>query len=274
MKQDENGEICRYKARLVAQGFSQKYGVVYSEVYAPVANTTTVRVLLSFAGKRGFSVKQYDIKTAFLNGDLSEEIYLRQPQGFKEGEKVYKLHKSLYGLKQAARVWNETLHKQLLWIGFAQSDIDKCLYVLREHNNVCYFLVHVDDMLLASDSDKLITSVASRLSKKFEITSLGSIKYYLNVDIMRDERGNLMMSQASYIAKIIEAAGLCDAKPSKYPLDPGYYKIEDDKLLPDNNEYRKLIGLIIRNNTLATGYFCKCSNIGPENINTYKNGFK
>lgn len=245
LKRDENGKIVRYKARLVAQGFTQKYGVDYDEVFAPVARSTTLRIFLSFAGKLKFCVKQYDIKTAFLNGDLKEEIYLRPPQGFKFDDKVYKLNKSLYGLKQAARVWNETLHNELVKIGFVQNETDKCLYVLRERDNICYLLVHVDDMLMASNKIEVINSLALKISQKFEMTDMGNVKHYLGIDVERDQKGNFMLSQSKYISKIVETANLSDAKPSKYPIDPGYYKIEDENFLTDNSEYRKLIGMLL-----------------------------
>lgn len=103
IKRDVNGNVSRYKARLVAQGFSQKYGTDYDEVFAPVVRQTTFRTLLSVAAKRKYNVQHYDIKTAFLNGNLEEEIYMKQPPGFTKGNKVCKLKKGLYGLKQSAR---------------------------------------------------------------------------------------------------------------------------------------------------------------------------
>lgn len=127
LKCDSDGNIARYKARIVAQGFSQKYGVDYDEVFAPVARSTTFRTLLSVAGKENYIVKQFDVKTAFLNGDLTEEIYMRPPEGVDIGNKVLKLNKSLYGLKQAARAWNIALNKSLTNCGFERSKTDNCL---------------------------------------------------------------------------------------------------------------------------------------------------
>lgn len=244
-KQDENGKVVRFKARLVAQGFTQKYGVDYDEVFAPVARSTTLRVLLSIAGKKNYFAKHFDVKTAFLNGNLEEEIFMRQPPGFKTGDKVYRLNKSLYGLKQAARVWNLTLHNELIKIGFNQSNVDKCLYVLSEPGKVCYLLVHVDDMVLVSNKEFFLETIAARIGKKFEMKNLGNVKHYLGIDIEQDEDNNFIMSQNSYIQKIIDEAGLTDAKVSKYPMDKGYYKIKDNILLPDNKEYRKLVGMLL-----------------------------
>lgn len=245
IKRDDSGSIARFKARLVAQGFSQKYGIDYDEVFAPVGGSTTLRVLLSFAGKLKYVVKHYDVKAAFLNGTLEEEIFMRQTQGYKVSDKVYKLKKSLYGLKQSARLWNTTLHQLLSKIGFEQSDIDKCLYVLREHNKTCYLILHVDDLLFASDSEAFITSTASKISTKFELKDLGQASHYLGIDIKRDSTGNFSLSQTRYIEKIVSSAGLNDAKPSKYPVDTGYYKLADDNFLINNHDYRKLIGMLL-----------------------------
>lgn len=245
MKRDENGNVSRFKARLVAQGFTQKFGVDYDEVFAPVARSTTLRLLLSISGKLNLKVNHFDVKTAFLNGNLDEEIYMRPPAGMETHGKVYKLNKSLYGLKQAARVWNETFNKELVNIGFQQNETDKCLYVLREQKNICYLLIHVDDILLAYNNEEQMKYFVNKTNKIFEMKDLGTAKHYLGIDISKDEEGNFMISQSSYIEKIITEASLGDAKVSKYPLDPGYFKILDDKLLENNKEYRKIIGMLL-----------------------------
>ena len=190
-------------------------------------------------------MKHLDVKTAFLNGNLEDEIFLRQPPGFKTSDKVYKLKKSLYGLKQAARVWNLTLHNELIKLNFIQSSVDKCLYVLRDGNSVCYLLVHVDDIILASDNEKLLEMIKRKVGEKFEIKDLGLVKHYLGIDVSKDKNGNFMLSQSQYIQKIVETAGLSDSKTSKHPLDVGYFKALDENFLDDNHEYRKLIGMLL-----------------------------
>jgi hypothetical protein len=202
-KYDEGGNILRRKARLVAQGFSQKYGVDYDEVFAPVVRGTTFRMLLSLAGKEKYEVSQYDIKTAFLNGTLEEEIYMKQPKGFEQGDKVYRLKKSLYGLKQAARVWNETLHEVLSGSGCTQSSVDKCLYWLKQEDRIVYLLVHVDDMLVAYNSCELKEQLMRKVGSEFEMKSLGSVRCFLEIEIEKDEDGNFTISQPKYIDKIV-----------------------------------------------------------------------
>ena len=236
LKRGEAGQIVRYKARLVAQGYSQKFGVDYDEVFAPVARSSTVRLLLSVAGVNGYKVKHYDIKTAFLNGELNEEIYLKQPPGFSIGDKVYRLRKSLYGLKQAARVWNLTLHRSLIKNGFKQCENDKCLYYQHSGGEINYLLVHVDDLLIATSNEKILNAIMCNVKKDFKQKDLGEVKHYLGIDVNKDESGHYTISQSGYIDKIVEAAKLSDAKVSKVPVDPGYFKLEG-VLLQSNDEY-------------------------------------
>lgn len=245
IKLDESGRISKYKARLVAQGFSQKYGVDFDEVFAPVAKSSTFRLLLSVSGKKGYTVQHFDVKTAFLNGTLEEDIYLKQPPGFQNGTGVYKLSKSLYGLKQAARNWNLTLNKMFINNGFRQSNEDKCLYILRKGDRVCYVLVHVDDLLVASNSAELIQEVYKNVGKCCELKDLGEVKQYLGIDVHRDENGHFLISQSSYIEKIVSEAGLIEAKISTMPLDVGYFKTVSNTYLDSNDFYRKIIGMLL-----------------------------
>lgn len=245
LKLDENGRVSRYKARLVAQGFSQKYGEDYDEVFAPVARSATFRVLMSIAGVKGYCVRQFDIKTAFLYGDIEEEIYMKQPQGFTIGDKVCKLKKSLYGLKQSARAWNKVLNDAVVGFGFIQNEVDKCFYTFKRGNNICYIIVHVDDILVVSNNEKVIDDFKFYIGKLFEMKDLGNVKHFLGIDVDRDEEGNFSISQSQYIASIVEDSGLNDGKTSKFPLMPGYFRHKDESYLESNSEYRKLIGKLL-----------------------------
>jgi ribonuclease HI len=256
LKFDDQGNVSRYKARLVAQGFSQKYGEDYDEVFAPVARATTFQVLLSIAGINNYHVKHFDIKTAFLYGEIEEEIYMKQPPGYAKNNMVCKLNKSLYGLKQAARAWNKVLHEALLEFGFEQNNIDKCLYIYMSDDRKvlytnCYLIVHVDDILLVSSTSDLIDKLYNHLSSKFELKDLGNVRHFLGIDISKDSNGNYVISQSQYIDKIITEAGLADGKVSKYHLMTGYFRHKYDEMLKSNNMYRKLIGMLlyVSNNT-------------------------
>ena len=243
-KKDSNGKTIRFKARLVAQGFSQKYGVDYDEVFAPVARQTTFRLLLSIAGTRKYHVRHYDIKSAFLNGKLEEEIFMKQPPGFQTGSKVFRLKKSLYGLKQSARVWNQTLHDALVKQGFKQNIIDNCLYSWKSESSVCHILIHVDDLLVTGNDVNTTKRLMESIGRSFEMTNLGGATHYLGIDIEQDRDGRFVISQPGYIDSIVTEAGLTEGKTSKFPLDTGYAK-QLGTPLKSNNEYRKLIGMLL-----------------------------
>lgn len=243
-KFDDNGKVVRRKARLVAQGFSQKYGIDYDEVFAPVARSTTFRMLMSVSGAKKYLVKQYDIKTAFLNGNLDEEIYLKPPPGSDEKEKVYRLKKSLYGLKQSARVWNQTLHESLVKNGCKQNETDNCLYSLASGGDIVHLLIHVDDILAATNKGEMLNSLMSSIGEDFELKDLGEVKDFLGINTERDGDGDYFISQPDYIAKIIDTAKLTEGKISKFPMDTGYHKLEG-KELPTNELYRKVVGMLL-----------------------------
>ena len=235
----------KYKARLVAQGFTQKFGVDYDEIFAPVTRSSTFRTLLAVASLKKFYIKQYDVKSAFLNGTLNEEIFMKPPPNLQHDNKVLKLHKSLYGLKQAARVWNQTLHKAMINEKFIQSKFDECLYSFKYDSDVCYAIVHVDDMIFASNSISIIESKTAALNKSFELKCLGDVQNYLSIEVSKDKNGVFSISQTAYIDKIASQFGLTESKGSKYPLDPGYHKLQDKKELDSNEKYRKLIGMLL-----------------------------
>ena len=148
-------------------------------------------------------------------------------------------------MKQAARVWNQTLHGALIKYGCVQSQNDQCLYILREGDKVCYLEVHVDDILTATNKEEFSNHLMTNVGKEFELKDLGIVKHYLGIDVTKDMNGNFLIGQPKFIDKIVTEAGLEDAKSSKFPVDTGYYKIKDEILLESNDEYRKLIGMLL-----------------------------
>lgn len=248
IKRNCDGEIKRYKARLVGQGFSQQHGVDYDEVFAPVVRQTTFRVILSIAAKNNFSVYHLDVKTAFLYGELAESIYMKQPTGFSDGSaKVWLLKKSIYGLKQAARVWNQAIHKVFIDGGFEANKEDPCLYMKRmDDGHWCYILIYVDDMAVACKPEDM-SYVEQILSAHFEIENLGPIKEFLGMKITRDGDGNFEICHSGYIKKIASIFGLENAKSVGTPLSVSYYRNQNEQkeCLPDNTDYQKLIGHLL-----------------------------
>lgn len=251
VKYNPNGSVQRFKARLVAQGYSQKFGEDYDRIFAPVVKPVTFRTLLAIAAKEGLNVIHMDAETAFLNGSLKETIYMKQPPGFivdgKE-DKVCHLFKSLYGLKQSARSWNTLLHDVLISADFQQCEADPCLYKRKLDDSWCYVLIYVDDIIVSSKEDIHINDVYKVLSAKFSISNLGPIKQYLGWEIARDKNGIYSISQMAYIQRVIADFGMSNAKISNVPLSVDYGKDPADKdthVLIDNEKYQQLIGCLL-----------------------------
>lgn len=248
-KKNAEGGPDRYKARLVARGFSQKYGIDYDEVFAPVIRQTTFKILLAIAGNKKLIVKHLDAKTAFLNGKLSEPIYMRQPQGYEVNNKeelVCKLSRGLYGLKQAAKLWNDELNYILQSFGFTQSKNDPCLYVKFIEEEVVYIIVHVDDFLIASRKIQTIDETAQFLMQKFSLVDLGILRCYLGIEVRKNDEGIYCIRQSQYIDSILSRFALQDAKISSIPLDTGFFKNRDTSSpMSENEKYQQLIGALL-----------------------------
>ncbi|KXJ80258.1 hypothetical protein RP20_CCG025870 [Aedes albopictus] len=241
LKRNEAGEAVKHKARIVAQGYTQTFGIDYSEVFAPVTRQTTLRAMLAVAGKKGLLLKQYDVKTAYLNGTIDEELYMRQPPGFQtaESDMVCKLQKSIYGLKQSARCWNKALHSVLIELGFTQCNSDPCLYIRRSGRATIYLLVYVDDLLMGSTDEAEMDEIFRRLREKFDITSLGLVRHFLGHEIYT-------LRLTAYIDYLVRKFGMEDAHPVRTPMDPGYTTAnEGSKPFTDKTVYRSLIGALL-----------------------------
>jgi transposase InsO family protein len=271
-KMTSNGEK-QFKARLVAQGFTQQAGIDFDEVFAPVANSTTIKILLTVAGIKKYHVRHYDVKSAFLNGELKEEIYMRPPPGTNERGNVYRLKKSLYGLKQAANVWNLKIHEILTMIGSVRSKDDDCLYSYTSGGVKLYLLIHVDDILIAGTSKKDVQDFMRKVGKQVEIKDLGIVSSYLGVEIVKNEEGFFEISQRDYIEKVLKVTQMENAKVSHYPMNPHYHRTElDGTPLESNVNYRKLIGMLLYlavnsrpDIAAAVGILCQKVS-GPTNI--------
>lgn len=248
IKTNADGTIQKYKARLVAQGFTQKFGCDYDEVFAPVAKQTTFRMLLCIASQFNMKVVQLDIKTAFLNSEIEVAIYMKQPPGFEDEKNpnaVCLLLKGLYGLKQSARLWNEKLESTLKKAEFTQCEADPCLYKAEIDGEKCFILIYVDDILVASRSEAVTKKIEFFLGSAFKMSNFGEIKNYLGMEITKDFHGNFEINQRTYIEKVIREFGLDKAKPSAIPLRTDYERVADESLLLNNDLYRKAIGCLL-----------------------------
>ncbi|CAN1337340.1 Retrovirus-related Pol polyprotein from transposon TNT 1-94 [Linum perenne] len=248
VKYKANGTIERFKARLVARGFTQSYGVDYEETFAPVAKLNTVRVLLSLAANLDWPLHQLDVKNAFLNGDLAEEVYMSFPPGVqnpKEGL-VCKLKKALYGLKQSPRAWFDRFTKAVKEGGYYQCQTDHTLFVKHSSTGkVSILIVYVDDIIITGDDVEEITSLKSRLAREFEIKDLGHLTYFLGMEVSRSNQG-IVLSQRKYILDLLGDTGMENCKPIDTPMEQNKrLSKSDDVPLVEKGTYQRLVGKLI-----------------------------
>lgn len=247
LKEDVDGNISRYKARLVIKGCSQKKGFDYEETFAPVARLLTVRTMLSVINKQELYAKQLDVKNAFLHGNLTEEIYMKQPEGFRDNtNRVCKLKKSLYGLKQAPRAWNLRFDKFLKKLGLKQSEYDRCLYTKINGTTRIYLLLYVDDIIITSNNENEMNILIKTLEKEFKINDLGKLHYFLGIGIKQTENG-MLLNQTNYIRKLLDRFDMTECKPVKTPMEckPIEEDSENSECIIGTKPYRELIGCLM-----------------------------
>jgi hypothetical protein len=195
IKKKADGSIDRYKARLVAKGFKQRYGIDYEDTFSPVVKIATIRIVLSLSVSCGWSLRQLDVKNAFLHGVLEEEVYMRQPPGFENPHAphhVCKLDKALYGLKQAPRAWYSRLSSKLCELGFTPSKADTSLFLLKKSGISMFVLIYVDDIIVTGSSDRAINALLRDLNVNFAIKDLGDLHFFLGIEVKRVHNGLLL----------------------------------------------------------------------------------
>lgn len=246
------GQVLRHKARFVARGFEQIQGIDFNETYASVVKAPSYKVFFALQSLMGWKCHQMDVKTAFLQGDIDEQVYITTPDGFPESEgKVLRLKKALYGLKQSPRIWKQHLDEFLVSKGFKISDYDPCVYL----RDATYVTVYVDDInIFSSDIDKILM-VKQLLSARFDMTDLGECSFYLGAHVMHETyTGNVYLHQASFVQKILDRFNLHDIHPVSTPIDI-HEKLSKEKGQTADNKtiklYQQMVGSLMYLTTVA-----------------------
>jgi len=225
IKRKADGTVKKYKARLVARGFTQRFGIDYFDTYSPVARLASIRTILAIAACNDWEIDTFNFNGAYLNGELNdnEQIYMEPPPRYgNQGEFVKFLLKSLYGLKQAGRKWYDTLVRTLADLGFHVSDADPGVFYAHDRDDITMLASHVDDCVITGTSKELITDYKQRLDAIFSLTDLGGIHWLLGIKIMHDRQAcTISLSQTTYIETILDRFSLSDAKPYATPIVPG-----------------------------------------------------
>ena len=239
----DNGDRKIYKACLVAKGFAQTPGVDFDETFSPVARYDSVRLMLAIAASRKMSIHQFDVKTAFLYGSLSEEVFIEQPVGLEDGSgRVCKLNRGLYGLRQAPRCWNKRFGQFMTKAGFRQSSADPCLFYKHHAGSSTFLTLYVDDGLLVCDSERESQAFLRLLEGEFKITT-GDLTSYLGINIEQYGEGGIRISQARYVEKILQQFNMRDCNPVSTPI--GKEEYESDEPVTENVPYRAAVGVLL-----------------------------
>ncbi|KAG5532106.1 hypothetical protein RHGRI_026652 [Rhododendron griersonianum] len=247
-KMDESGVVVRNKARLVAQGYNQEEGIDFDETFAPVARLEAIRMLLAFACYKIFKLFQMDVKSAFLNGFISEEVFVKQPPGFQNHEfpeHVFKLSKALYGLKQAPRAWYDRLSKFLIENGFSKGKIDTTLFIKTKDHDILVVQIYVDDIIFGATNESLCEDFAKCMQGEFEMSMMGELTYFLGLQIKQSKDG-IFINQSKYIKDLLKRFDMEKAKPMGTPMSTSTKLDKDEVGKPfDEKKYRGMIGSLL-----------------------------
>ena len=275
MKAD--GAIDKYKARLVVKEYKQREGLDYFDTYSPVTIITSIRMLIAIAAVYKLEIHQMDVKTAFLNGDLEEEIYLEQPEGFivpGQEQKVFRLIKSLYGLKQAPKQWHAKFDEVMLSNGFKINECDKCVYVKQNQNCFVILCLYVVDMLITGSDSENVKKIKCLLASKFEMKDMGVVDVILGVKIHKTF-GGLALSQSHYIETILGKWKNLDIVPVKTPIDVNLHLYKNTGENKSQNEYASILGsLMYVKNCTRPDIACAISKLSRFTVSPNENHWK
>lgn len=251
VKKDKDGGIRKLKSRLVAKGCSQRYGINYDETFSPVVRYSNIRLIAALAVEYDIYLHQMDVSSAYLNGDLHDTVFMKQPPCFEDKEypeKVLKLKKSLYGLKQSGRVWNSKLNDVLKKLGFYPCISDPCIFTKRQNEVYNIIVVYVDDLIIGSTSLPELNKIKNLIASEFEVVDGGELSHFLGMEFNREgDLGAINVSQRRYILDILEQYGMQDCKDVSTPLQPGFEVNcgNENCRKVDKTEYQSAIGILM-----------------------------
>nr|GEU52045.1 retrovirus-related Pol polyprotein from transposon TNT 1-94 [Tanacetum cinerariifolium] len=248
VKLDELGDILKNKARLVARGYRQEEEIDFEESFAPVARLEAIRIFLAFAAHMNMVIYQIDVKTAFLNGNLQEEVYVSQSEGFVDPDNlnhVYKLKKALYGLKQASRAWYDMLSSFLISQDFSKGSVDPTLFIRRNGNGLLLVQIYVDDVIFPASTPELCDLFAKIMCLKFKMSMMGKITFFLGLQISKSPRG-IFINQSKYTLESLKKYGFesCDLVDTPMVKKSKLDKDKEEKVV-DSSHYRGMIGILL-----------------------------
>ena len=232
----------------MAQGYNQQEGIDYEETFAPVARLEAIRMLLAFACHKNFIFYQMDVKSAFLNGFINEEVYVEQPPGFGSfnfSNHVFKLKNALYGLKQAPRAWYEKLSKFLISSGFKMGKIDTTLFIKLRENDILIVQIYVDDIIFGATNVSLCEEFAKSMHSEFEMSMMGELNFFLGLQIKQLKEGTFI-NQVKYIRDLLKKFNLEEVKAKNTPMGSSIKLDMDEKgKSVDQTKYRGMIGSLL-----------------------------
>jgi hypothetical protein len=242
-----DGAILKYKAHVVAQGFTQIEGIDYDETLAPVAKLASLRMILALAAELDLEVHQMDVKSAYLNGELKEEIYMKPPLGFDIPDgMVLKLVKALYGTKQGGRVWYENIRDTLRTMGYERTNADHAVFTRTHSGTLSILAIYVNDITMACKSLEVINQDKEKLKQYYEMTDLGEIAWILGIHVTRDRRaGWIALSQEKYALEVLERFGKSDVRPISTPMLANEHLAKIDSLEIEVQAYQRAVGALM-----------------------------
>ncbi|GJZ42707.1 retrovirus-related pol polyprotein from transposon TNT 1-94, partial [Tanacetum coccineum] len=248
VKLDEYGDVLKNKARLVAKGYRQEEGIDFEESFAPVARIEAIRIFIANAATKNMIIYQMDVKTAFLNGDLQEEVFVSQPKGFEDPNNpthVYRLKKALYGLKQAPRAWYDTLSKFLMANNFFKGAVDPTLFTRKSGKHILLVQIYVDDIIFASTDHNACNIFSKEMSSKFQMSMMGQMSFFLGLQVSQSP-GGIFINQAKYALEILKKYGMDLTDPVDTPMVDRLKLDEDLKGIPvDQTRFRGMVGSLM-----------------------------